>query len=175
MEGFNPTPDPKEQMPPKRIEGGFNPSPNIKSSQVKCIYTGTHQLFPTHVLARRRSPGTVVRVRYRFTLHISRSISSFPSTSPCGSGFAGDTVLVYPILCFLSYPHYLPLLPDVRHDVADVRLVLGASILRPVRSRVCCVIPIMPRVPFHLHPTNRCPAVCCRLYQPPAWDFPLLD
>ena len=31
MEGFNPTPDPKEQMPPKRIEGGFNPSPNISN------------------------------------------------------------------------------------------------------------------------------------------------
>ena len=31
MEGVNPTPDPKEQMPPTRIEGGFNPSPNTSN------------------------------------------------------------------------------------------------------------------------------------------------
>ena len=89
-------------------------APQVKSSQVMCIYTGTHQLFPTHVLARRRSPGTVVRVRYRFTLHISRSISLSFIHHYLWFGFAGDTILVYPILRCLSYlPHYLPLLPDV--------------------------------------------------------------
>ena len=123
----------------------------VKSSQVMCIYTGTHQLFPTHVLARRRSPGTVVRVRYRFTLHISRSISLSFIHHYLWFGFAGDTILVYPILRCLSYlPHYLPLLPDVRHDVVDVRLILGAPVLRPARSRVRCVVTIMARVPFHL-------------------------
>lgn len=32
--GSNPTSDPKEQMPPKRIEGGLNPSPNISNSNL---------------------------------------------------------------------------------------------------------------------------------------------
>ena len=144
----------------------------VQSSQVKCIYTGTHQLFPTHVLARRRSPGTVVRVRYRFTLHISRSISLSFIHHYLWFGFAGDTILVYPILRCLSYlPHYLPLLPDVRHDVVDVRLVLGAPVLRPARSRVRCVVTIMARVPFHLHPMDRCPAVRRCLYQPSADSY----
>ena len=31
MGGFNPAPDPKEQMPPKWIKGGFNPNPNISN------------------------------------------------------------------------------------------------------------------------------------------------
>ncbi len=35
-----------------------------KSSQVMCIYTGTHQLFPTLVLTEDHSPSTVVRDRY---------------------------------------------------------------------------------------------------------------
>ena len=63
--------------------------------KVKCIYMGTHQLFPAPVLARRRLPDTVVRVRLGLSLHLSHHVNTFVRHANClvlGDTFLGGLV-----------------------------------------------------------------------------------
>ena len=60
-----------------------------------------------------------------------------------------------------TYPRLLPLLSKVRHDIINVGLVPGSSVLCPCRSLIRCIVALMPRVPLHFHPgcndSGRCP------------------
>ena len=92
---------------------------------------GTHQLFPAPVLA------TVVgQFCFKHVTH----------------GFCPPLGAYLPT--YLRLPRLpLPLLSDVGHDVANVRLVLRPAILRPVCSRVRRIIALVVRVPLHFHPS----------------------
>ena len=52
-----------------------------------------------------------------------------------------------------TYPRLLPLLSKVRHDIINVGLVPGSSVLCPCRSFIRCIVALMPRVSLHFHPS----------------------